>query len=233
LVKFLRANINKFLKQENMDTTNSTPLNEKLLENAKTANKWSSDAVASMMDVYKKQFNIVSGFYSNIFNSLNGENKDALNPAKNLTDLFFNNSAFKSLSTPFSPMGMNGGFSNSFSNPFNNMFNQVKEYNQTMLNNFTKQFGVGSTDANSIVDKYQKTVEKEIDASKNLITSLTDVYNKQVEFSVTESKKLQDEINNQLKQVFEINQKFWSELLNTNANQTNVETTAKKNNSDK
>jgi hypothetical protein len=210
-----------------MGTINSAPINERLLENAKTANKWSTDAVTSIMDVYKKQFNIFSNFYSTIFNSLNTENKDVLNPVKNLTDLFFNNSSFKSFYSPFSAIGTNGNLSNSFTNPFNNIFNQIKDYNQTQLNNFTKQFGLGNPDASSLVDNYQKTVEREIDASKHLINSLTDVYNKQIEFSATESKKLQDEINNQLKLIFEINQRFWSELLKTNTSQTNVVTATK------
>ncbi len=198
-----------------METTNSTPNSEKLLENAKNANKWTSDAVASMMDVYKKQFDVMSGFYSNLFNSFSGENKNNLNPTKNFTDLFFNNSSLKSLYTPFSSLGMNGGFSNPFSNPFNNMFIQMKDYNQNLLGAFTKQFETGGIDSQSITDKYKKTIEKEIEASKHLMSSLSEAYNKRLEFSITESKKIQDEMNNQLKSMFEINQQFWAELFNT------------------
>jgi hypothetical protein len=195
-----------------METSNSTPNSDKILENAKNANKWTSDAVASMMDVYKKQFDVMSGLYSNMFNSFSGENKNNLNPSKNFTDLFFNNSSLKSLYTPFSSIGMNGGFSN----PFSNMYNQMKYYNQNLLGTFTKKFeNNGSMDSQSITDKYKKTVEKEIEASKHLVSSLTDAYNKRLEFSMIESKKIQDELNSQLKSLFEINQQFWSELFNT------------------
>jgi len=199
-----------------METSNSTPNSNKILENAKNANKWTSDAVASMMDVYKKQFDVMSGLYSNMFNSFSGENKNNLNPSKNFTELFFNNSSLKSLYTPFSSLGMNGGFTNPLSHPFNNMFNQMKEYNQNLLGSFTKQFeNNGSMDSQSITDKYKKTVEKEIEASKHLVSSLTDAYNKRLEFSMIESKKIQSELNSQLKSLFEINQQFWSELFNT------------------
>lgn len=192
--------------------------NEKLIENAKLASKWSTEALASMMDLYKKQFTIVSDFYSSIFNTINSTQKDEFNPAKNITDLFFNNAAFKSF-TPFSSTGVFGGFTN----PFNNMFNQMKEFNQNMLNNFSKQFGIHETSAGSISDKYQKTVEKEIDASKAFILSSIDSYNHQMEFSLNESKKIQEEINNQLKTVFDANQKFWLELFNSNYTQNNSE----------
>lgn len=194
-----------------METSNSKPNSEKLLENAKNANKWTSDAVASMMDVYKKQFDVMAGFYSNLFNSFSSENKNNLNPTKKFTDLFFNNSSLKSIYTPFSSSGMNGGFSN----PFNNMFNQMKDYNQNLLGTFTKQLEMGGIDSQSISDKYKKTVEKEIEASKHLMSSLSEAYNKRLEFSITESKKIQDEMNNQLKSMFEINQQFWAELFNT------------------
>ncbi|MDX2173635.1 MAG: hypothetical protein SFY56_10960 [Bacteroidota bacterium] len=192
-----------------METTKSTQNNEQLLENAKNANKWMSDAVATMMDVCKKQFDIMSGFYGNLFNSYSSETKNSLTPIKNFTDLFFNNGSLKLLYTPFSSLGVNYGFSN----PFNNMFNQMKEYNQNLLGSFTKQFENGGMDSQSILDKYKKTVEKEIEASKHLISSLTNAYNKRLEFSIAESIKIQDEMNNQLKLLFEINQQFWSELF--------------------
>lgn len=193
-----------------MESTNSTLNTEKLLENAKNTNKWASDAVVSMMDVYKKQFDVMSGFYGNLFHSFSGESNNNLNSTKNFTDLFFNNSSLKSLYTPYSSLGMNGGFSN----PFNNMFTQIKEYNQNLLGSFTKQFENGGMDSQSMSDKYKKTVEKDMEASKHLISSLTDAYNKRLEFSLAESKKIQDEINNQVKLVFEINQQFWFELFN-------------------
>ncbi|MEI8137877.1 MAG: hypothetical protein WCH21_11180 [Bacteroidota bacterium] len=199
-----------------METTNSTPANETLLESAKMANKWFNDATTSTMESYKKQLNLVSGYYSNFFNSFLGENKNIWNPTKNFADLFFNNNdSIKSMFIPFSGFGMNGAFSNQFSNPFEKMIKQLTDYNQNLLGSFTKQFENGNSDWGVLNEKYQKTIEKEFEASKKLINTMVEGYNAQTESSLEAHKKLQEEINKQIGLVFKLNQEFWSEVLKT------------------
>ena len=214
--------------------TNSINANETLSESAKMANKWLNDANASMMDVYKKQLNIVSGFYSNFFNSFSGENKNIWNPAKTFTDLFSNNAGMKSMFTPFGGFGLDSGFTNpfssAFSNPFSNpldkIFKQMTDYNQT-LSSFSGQFGNENSGWSSINEKYQKTIAKEFEASKGLLNTLIDGYKKQAETSIEANKKLQEEINKQISLIVKLNQQFWSEILNTSSVAPTIEKPSK------
>src|SRR5688500_11917043 len=79
-------------QNQSMETKNSTTANETLQESTRMINQWANEVTASMTDLYKKQLNLVTGFYSNLFSSLYGENNgNVWNPMKTYTDLFFTN----------------------------------------------------------------------------------------------------------------------------------------------
>ena len=53
----------------------TTKTNEALLDNAKVAERWFNDTSSSMMDLFNKQLNLTTGFYSNLLNSTFGNSK--------------------------------------------------------------------------------------------------------------------------------------------------------------
>ncbi|MES2567962.1 MAG: hypothetical protein V4565_13900 [Bacteroidota bacterium] len=203
-----------------METTNSkTSANETLQESTKMINQWCNEVTSSMTDLYKKQLNLVTGFYGNLFGSISGENKNAMwNPMKSYTDLFLNNS-MKSGFTPFGNFGTN-------ENPFEKIIQQITEYNQNLFNSFTKKLDNGNIDWTSINEKYQQTIEKEFEASQNMLKSLIESYNKRMENTMEINKDLQKEFNTQLNDFFNLNKQLWADTTKAAKSQSE-ETTEK------
>lgn len=204
---------------ETTNSTNSTNANETLQESTKMINQWINEVTSSMTDLYKKQLNLVTGFYSNLFTSLYGENTNAMwNPMKNYADLFFNNQ-MKSRLTPFGNFGTSA-------NPFEKTIQQITEYNQNLFNSFTKKVDNGNIDWASINEKYQQTIEKEFEASQKLVKTLIESYNKRMENTMEINKDLQKEFNAQLSELFNLNKQLWSDTTKEANKQT--EDTAEK-----
>lgn len=188
-----------------METTNSTTTaNETLQESTRMINQWANEVTASMTDLYKKQLNLVTGFYSNLFSSLYGENNGtAWNPMKTYTDLFFTN-PMKSRLTPFGNFGTTA-------NPFEKTIQQITEYNQNLFNSFTKKVDNGNIDWTTINEKYQQTIEKEFEASQKMVKTLIESYNKRMENTMEINRDLQKEFNNQLNELFNLNKQLWAD----------------------
>jgi hypothetical protein len=194
-----------------METTKSNPASETLLEGAQTTNKWMNDASSAMMDMYKKQADMASGFYSNLFNSFSGANKNSLNPMANFSNPFSNgNDMMKNMFAPFNAFGM----TNSSSNPFEKAIKQLTDFNQNLLSSFGKPFGNGNQDFDALTENYKNVVEKEVEASKKMIETLTAAYHKQMEFTMENNKKLQEEMSAQFNQLVKLTQQFWAGAVN-------------------
>lgn len=197
-----------------METTNSkTNANETLQESTKMINQWSNEVITAMTELYKKQINLVTGFYGNLFSSLNGENTSTVfNPMKSYTDLFFNN-PMKSQLNPFANFSTGN-------NPFEKTIQQLTDYNQNFINSFTKKFDNGNVDWNTINEKYQQTFEKEFEVSQKMISTAIEAFNKQIEITSETNKNLQKEITEQMTNVFKLNRELWTETLTTSKTQT-------------
>ncbi|MDF2448497.1 MAG: hypothetical protein K0R26_1001 [Bacteroidota bacterium] len=188
-----------------METTNSTSnANETLQESTKVINQWLNEVTNSMTDLYKKQLNLVSGFYGNLFNSFNSEsNKNVWNPMKGYSDLFLNG-PLKPGSIPFTNFGVGN-------NPFEKTFQQITEYNQNLFNSFSRKLDNGNIDWASINEKYQQAIEKEFEATQKLVKTMIESYNKRVENTVEINKDLQKEFSNQLNELFDLNKQIWAD----------------------
>lgn len=197
-----------------METTNSTSTNETYFETTKLINQWNNDVTSTMMDLYKKQLNMVSGFYSNLFNSFGGSNH-IFNPMKNFTEIFTNFNTMKSKGSFFTGSGVNSEVFNSF----DKTFQQLADYNQNLIQGFTKKMENGNVDWSSFNEKFKQTLEKEFEASQKLINTMMESYNKKVETSIDINKNLQKEFSEQINQLFKMNQQLWSETLNNKQNQ--------------
>lgn len=222
MLYFIHSDKSQYLKIFNpkttMETTNSkTTPQETLQESTKMINQWTNEVTASMTDLYKKQLNLVTGFYSNLFSSLNGENnKDVWNPMKSYTDLFFTN-PMKSVMNPFNNFGTGN-------NPFEKAVKQITEYNQNLFNSFTKKLDNGNIDWASINEKYQQTIEKEFEASQKMVKTMIESYNKRMENTMEINKDLQREFNNQLNELFTLNKQLWEDTtkaVKSQAEETN------------
>ncbi|MEO8762615.1 MAG: hypothetical protein ABI388_13225 [Bacteroidia bacterium] len=194
-----------------METNKSNSASETLLEGAQTTNKWMNDASSAMMDMYKKQTDMASSFYSNLFNSFSGANKNSFNPMANFSNPFSNNhDMMKNMFTPFNAFGMN----TSSSNPFEKAIKQLTDFNQNLLSSLGKPFGNGNQDFGALTENYKNVVEKEVEASKKMIETLTAAYHKQMEFTMENNKKLQEEMSAQFNQLVKLTQQFWAGAVN-------------------
>ncbi len=202
-----------------MEVNKTNPVNETLLEGAQTTNKWMNDASSAMMDMFKKQAEMSSSFYSNLFNSFSGANKNSFNPMANFnnpfTSVFSNpfssdNDMMKNMFSPFNAFGMNS----SFSNPFEKAIKQLTDFNQNLLTSFGKPFGNGNQDLGALTENYKNIVEKEMETSKKMMRSLVEAYHKQMEFTIENNKKLHEEMNAQFNQLLKLTQNFWAGAVN-------------------
>lgn len=194
-----------------METNKTNSANETLLEGAQTTNKWMNDASSAMMDMYKKQTDMASSFYSNLFNSISGTNKNSTNPLANFSNPFSNgNDMMKNMFAPFNGFGMNS-FS---SNPFEKVMKQLTDFNQNLLSSLNKPFGNGNQDFGALTENYKNVVEKEMETSKKMMGSLVEAYHKQMEFTMENNKKLQEEMNTQFNQLVKLTQQFWAGAVN-------------------
>lgn len=188
----------------------TTKTNEALLEGAKVAEKWLTDTSTAMMEIYNKQLNLATGYYTNFLNSTLGNNK-GWNDNNGFSESFFSNNLLKNFSIPLNGNG------NLFATPFQaaieNVFKQIGEYNKNLLAAFNNQVKHSEIDLSVINSEYIETVEKRLDATKNIFNRLSEAYNKEFEFATENNKKILEEINEQFNTVIKQNQKFWSDAF--------------------
>src|ERR1700758_5560392 len=191
-----------------MESTKSS--NETLNESAKAVETFFNNSNALLTDMLKKEVDLITGFYNNLFGSKFG-NANAWNQNSDFTNMFSN------------PMGMNKWFSNPFANfsATNGMQNpllsswekitkQMMDFNQACLAAYTNN----KENMNALSEEYKETIETRLEASKEIFNTISESLKKQLECSIENNKKAGEEISNQLNLVMKQNQKFWSDLLN-------------------
>ena len=186
-----------------------TNSNHSTNDGAKTPQKMLHDSSKEIMDFYTKQFNVVTGFYKNLFESFSTVNK-GWNNTPDFSNNFLNNDLTKAFAMSFS--GMSNNFANPFQPTFDKLYKQMIDYNTTMFTNLTNGLK-SSTDVSEISKKYQNEINTRIEASKNILKTASDAYNKQANFSIENNKNTMEEMNNQFDVMVKQNQKFWSDLM--------------------
>ena len=114
-----------------METTNT---NHTATQDGTVAEKMINNTTKEMMEAYNKQLNLTTGFYTNFFNSVMGNNK-SWNGNMGSANSFLNNDLTKLFSVPFN--GNGSSFSNPFSTPFDKLYKQMMEYNSNMFSNLS------------------------------------------------------------------------------------------------
>jgi hypothetical protein len=198
-----------------METKTTKKTNDMFTENSKTS-EWFSDATSAMIENYKKQMDLVFGFYNNAFNSAMGTGRNPWNITPNYTDLFsFGNNPFKAFFNPFLGFSSDGEQAGRFSGLYEKLFKQVSEYNKHFLDLFQNNFQVSQEDWVALNEKYQHVVEEELNSAKTMMQTLIESYNKQLDFLTETNKELQSELNKQFNKLMKTNQEFWSEAVKT------------------
>lgn len=200
-----------------METTKTS---ETLLDNAKVAEKWFNDASTTMMDLFNKQLNLTTGFYSNLLNSTFSSTK-GWGVNQGFIDNFLGGNSTKWL-TPFNAFSSSNNSSYFFS-AFDKMYKQMLDSNRQFFNEFNNQIKTNEIDWNLINKEYKETIDRRIESSRKILSSITDSYNKQLHFTLDMEKNMVEEFNNQFNSVMKQNQKMFSDLLHTYQNAFNGE----------
>ncbi len=180
--------------------------------NLKKANEMFNDANATMMSIYKKQLNTSMDFYTNLFNSFSGLNKNGWSPNFN-SPLLNSGEALKSMFAPFNFFKPDGNFSNTFSTPFDNLYKQMIEFNNNWFISLQKEFQGKQESWIEASEKYRELIEEEWKATQNIVNTIIETYNKEMDFSVETNKKLVQEIDKQFHLVSKQNARILADIL--------------------
>jgi hypothetical protein len=190
---------------ETTQTNNHTPL-----EGAKISEKWFNSVNSAMMDIYNKQLNLATSYYTNLLNPTLGSNH-SLEKITNPFNTFFNNGATKNF---WFPLGNDGAaFTNPFLHSFDKTYKDLLEYNRNLLTTFNTELKSNISDWSKVRQEYREFIEKQIDVSKKIAESIAESYNKQGDFSTKSYKESVEKIKKQMDTVFEQNHVFLSNLL--------------------
>ena len=189
-----------------METTNTNHTEQ---NGTNTAEKMMNDTSKGMMDMFTKNLNLVSGYYSNLFNSFSNGNKGLTNNNGSSTN-FMNYDLTKLFSNPF------GGMGNSFSNQslpvFNSLYQQMMDYNNNLFSALSKGSNT-TTDWSEIGKKQEAMIGNRLEATKNMRRSIIEAYTKQLDSVNESSKKMIEETTNQFNLLMKQNQKLWVDMF--------------------
>ena len=197
-----------------METTTFGKTNEKLYETAEAASKGFNEINSTIMDVYNKQLNLASSFYSNLFNSFPWINKNVWNANMDFSKSFGADGASK-LFNPFSWFKTSDYFGDFFKPQSEELLKKTIEFNNNWFAELQKQFKIMQMNWVELSEKTQEIMEEEWKATYSSINSLIETYNKQADFSIESSRKFMEKINNQFDLAAKQSEKFWSDILKT------------------
>jgi len=200
-----------------METTN----NETLNEGAKVIEKLLSNTNSAMTDMYKKQMELTTSFYNNLFNSGLGHN-NLWNQNTRIPNIFPSTDMSKLFANPLTNF-LKGNIQNPFATAMENGMKQIVEFNQKMVSEFTNEIDNNKTNWDAIGKEYKETINSRLETSKEILNSVTETYNKQSESAIEMNIKTINEISDQLSKAMKQNQSLWSDVLKMSHGSLNVE----------
>lgn len=200
-----------------METTN----NETLNEGAKVMEKLLSNTNSAMTYMYKKQMELTTSFYNNLFNSGLGHN-NLWNQNTRIPNIFPNTDMSKLFANPLTNFST-GNIQNPFAISMENGMKQIVEFNQKMVSEFTNEIDNNKTNWDAIGEEYKETINSRLETSKEILNSVTETFNKQSESAIEMNIKTINEISDQLSKAMKQNQSLWSDVLKMPQGSLNVE----------
>ena len=196
--------------------------NETLNGSAKAVENLFNNANATIIDMYKKQMELTTGFYNNLFKSNLG-NTNGWNQNSGFPNIFSNYMDMtKWFSNPLANFSVTG-IQNPFLSPVDNAMKQMTAFNQNLLSAFTNGFSGKGNNFSAMGGEYKEAMETRLEASKEIFTTLSEAFKKQLESSMEINKKVMEEMSNQFNLLMKQNQKLWADVLNTYQNPLNNE----------
>lgn len=192
-----------------METTNT---NHKTSIGSNTAEKTMNDTGKDMMDTFTKNLNLITDFYSNLFNSLSSGN-NGFNNNNGASFNSMNNDFTKLFSNPFS--GMGNSFSNQSLPTFNNIYQQMMDYNTNLFSMLSKGMNT-NTNWSEVSKKEETIVENRLDTIKNMRHSILESYNKQLDSVNENNRKMLQETTDQFNLLMKQNQQLWTSIFSMN-----------------
>ena len=178
-----------------------------------TTNKWFNEANSTIMDMYNKQANLVLGFYSNLFHSMPGMNKNSWMPNMNFGATHDGHDFINPFTSAYSWFKPNNSFMNLFDTQYQDMYKQFVEHNN-IWNSFGHKRGQEmQKNWNEATRKMQDIIEKELKIRNEAANNIIDVCNKQMDFSMELNRKFMEELNNQFNIAFKRSEKFYSDAF--------------------
>jgi len=200
-----------------METTN----NETLNQGAKVMEKLLSNTNSAMTDMYKKQMELTTSFYNNLFNSGLGHN-NLWNQNTSIPNIFPSTDMSKWFVNPLTNFST-GNIQNPFAISMENGMKQIADFNQKMVSAFTNGIDNNKTNWDAIGKEYKETINSRLETSKEILNSVTETFNKQSESAIEMNIKTINEISDQLSKAMKQSQKLWSDMLKMSQGSLNVE----------
>jgi vacuolar-type H+-ATPase subunit H len=180
-------------------------------EAGKTVENAFNNVNATMTDMYKKQMDMATSFYNNLFKSSLG-NTTGGNQYGGFPNMFANMDMTKWFSNPFANFSATG-MQNPFSSPFEKAMKQMTEFNQNLLSAFTNGISGKGNNMGAMSEEYKEAIATRMEASKEILATISEGFQKQLESSMQNNKKTMEEISNQFGLVMKQNQKLWADIL--------------------
>jgi uncharacterized membrane-anchored protein YhcB (DUF1043 family) len=193
----------------------STTYSNGNFEGIPSATKWLNDLSSTMMNMYSKQSNLMTNFYSNFFSFFPGNNKNLWNPNVNFLDPLWKNNSLKSFFVPFNSWGTNEPMFNLLTAQFEEAYNQSTAFNDKCAGMLQKKYQNLQTNWGALNEKVQKVLEEEWKTTGGIVNSMVETYNKQNNSSSESNKQLIAEIQNQFALTAKRNENFWAQLIKT------------------
>lgn len=189
-----------------METTNTNHMKQSVTD---TTEKIMNDTSKEMTDIFTKNLNLVTGFYSNVFNSLSNGNKEFDSNYSSLTN-FTNNDFIKTFLNPFN--GMGNVFFNQSLPRFDNLYKQMMEYNTNLFSMLGNGINI-NTDWSEVSKKEEAIIENRLEATKNMRHSIIEAYTKQLDSANEHNKKMIQETTEQFNLLMKQNQKLLTDMF--------------------
>jgi hypothetical protein len=203
-----------------METKTASQANEMFTETSKIAGKWLADSSASMMEIFNKQMNLATSFYSNLFRNFWGAANDNSSAQGGVSVPFWGaNEMMKAFSTPFNGHAGNGNSANSVFANYSKYFTQMAEFNRSLFSQAIREIPDATADWKPLAAEYERLLESELQNTKELVDTMMENYKKRMEFTTAANQKFVDELARQFNAAVRQNLKFWENAMKLSVNQ--------------
>ncbi|MHB8261758.1 MAG: hypothetical protein ACYDCN_13040 [Bacteroidia bacterium] len=180
-------------------------------EAGKTVENAFNNVNATMTDMYKKQMDMATSFYNNLFKSSLG-NTNGWSQNGGFPNMFANMDMTKWFSNPFSGFSASN-MQNPFLSPVEKAMKQMTDFSQNFLSAFINGSSGTGSKMGAMSEEFKETIATRMEASKEILTTISEGFKKLLESSMENNKKTMEEISTQFNLVMKQNQTIWADIF--------------------